>query len=155
MFEGKVLSIYVGPEPGGPMKRVQEVKALDGRGLEDDRYATGSGTYSDTPGEGREVTLIEWEAIEAVRLENGIELEDSAPRRNIVTRGVPLNHLVGREFTVGDVRLRGVRLCEPCRHLEELNGQALLKPLLHRAGLRADIVHGGTIREGDPISTGG
>ncbi|MGH7423278.1 MAG: MOSC domain-containing protein, partial [Candidatus Methylomirabilales bacterium] len=100
---------------------MKEVRAIPGKGLEGDRYFTQTGTYSKKPRLDREVTLIEVEAIEALAREYKIALEPGAARRNIVTRGVPLNHLVGREFRVGDVTVRGLRLCEPCAHLERLS----------------------------------
>ena len=101
----------------------------------------------------REITLIEAEAIEAVPREYGVELSPAEARRNIVTRGVALNHLVGREFRVGNVVLRGIRLCEPCEHLERLTRPGVLEALVHRGGLRAQIVSGGTIQVGDSISS--
>jgi len=103
-------------------------------------------------GEGREVTLIEIEAIEALAREKNIEIPPELARRNLVTRGVPLNHLVGREFQVGSVGLVGKRLCEPCQYLEALTTKGVLTRLLHRGRLRADIVLGGTIRIGDAVS---
>ena len=103
-------------------------------------------------GTGREVTLIEDEALEALFDEAGLELAPGASRRNIVTRGVPLNHLVNREFCVGAVRLRGMRLCEPCLHLEHLTQMTgARRALVHRGGLRAEIVTEGVIRAGDAV----
>ena len=107
MFRGTVVSIHVTPEPTAAMEQRFEVKAVAGTGLEGDRYFTGIGTFSKSPGAGREVTLIEVEAIEALEREKNISLPPGEARRNLVTRGVPLNHLVGREFQVGEVRLRG------------------------------------------------
>jgi MOSC domain-containing protein YiiM len=133
------------------MSSVQEVQAVQGRGLEGDRYFDRVGTYSDRPGTGREVTLIESEAVEAAGRDYGLRLAAGNARRNVVTAGVSLNHLVGQEFTVGEARLRGMRLCEPCEHLAELTGQPVVKALIHRGGLRAEIVSGGVIRVGDPI----
>ena len=96
--------------------------------------------------------MIEREAVAAVRDEEDLEVSEAETRRNLVTEGVPLNHLVGREFMVGEVRLRGVRLAEPCAYLEDLIGQAgLRKSLVHRGGLRADIIEGGTLRVGDLV----
>jgi MOSC domain-containing protein YiiM len=132
------------------MKPLDQVEAVAGRGLDGDRYAVGGGTYSERPGTGRQVTLIEAEAVAAVN-DLGLELEASETRRNVVTRGVPLNHLVGQEFAVGEVVLRGTRLCEPCKPLEEGTRPGIRQALLHRAGLRADIVRGGTIHVGDAI----
>ena len=89
--------------------------------------------------------------VEAAASDYGLRLTPGNARRNVVTTGVSLNHLVGREFTVGEARLRGMRLCEPCEHLAELTGQPVVKALIHRGGLRAEIVSGGVIRVGDPI----
>jgi MOSC domain-containing protein YiiM len=95
--------------------------------------------------------LIEIEAIEALRRDYDIDIAPGLSRRNIVTRGVALNHLVEREFTVGEVILRGTRLCEPCSHLERLTRRGVLRGLIHRGGLRAEIVSGGMIQIGDGI----
>ena len=134
------------------MASVDAVRAVAARGLEGDRYFQRAGTFSETPGTGREVTLIEAEALEAARRDHGVDLGPGATRRNIVTSGVALNHLVGREFTVGEVLLRGVRLCEPCAHMARLSGaKGAVRALIHRGGLRANVVRGGTIRTGDPI----
>ena len=146
MFQGKVVSIFIAREAAIPMESREEVKAVAGQGLEGDRYFDGTGHWSKTPGVGREVTLIEIEAIEALESERNIAITPGATRRNVVTRGVPLNHLVGREFQLGAVRLRGTRLCEPCTYLESLTQQGVLSGLIHRGGLRAEIVTGGTIR---------
>jgi len=89
--------------------------------------------------------------IESLKRDYGIEIDPGASRRNIITRGVPLNHLVGRELRVGEVMLRGIRLCEPCSHLERLTRNGVLRGLVHRGGLRAQILTEGTIRVGDPI----
>ena len=146
MFRGNVVSIFIAREAAIPMESKEEVKAVVGQGLEGDRYFDGTGHWSKTPGVGREVTLIEIEAIEALESERNIAITPGATRRNVVTRGVPLNHLVGREFQLGAVRLRGTRLCEPCTYLESLTQQGVLSGLIHRGGLRAEIVTGGTIR---------
>jgi MOSC domain-containing protein YiiM len=134
------------------MQSVTAVTAKAGQGLEGDRYYNRIGTFSAEPGTGREVTLVEIEAIEALARDYQIELEEGLARRNLVTRGVALNHLVDREFKVGAVILRGTRLCEPCSHLEKLTRKGALRGLIHRGGLRADVVTGGAIRVGDAIS---
>jgi MOSC domain-containing protein YiiM len=153
MTESTVLSIHIATKAEAPMVALEQVHAEPGRGLEGDRYAEHLGTYSETPGSGREVTLIASEALQAIERESGIELAPGASRRNIMTRGVDLNALVEREFSVGDVVLRGTRLCEPCEYLQGLTGKdGLTKALVHRGGLRCDIVRGGTIRVGDKIS---
>jgi len=152
MFRGDVVSIHVAATTGIPMESHQHVEAIAGRGLEGDRYFDGTGHWSNSSGVSREITLIEIESIEALAREKNIEITPGAARRNLVTRGVPLNHLVGREFRVGGVRLRGTRLCEPCQYLEGLTTKGVLAGLIHRGGLRADIVSGGTIRVGDLVT---
>ena len=104
------------------------------------------------PASGREVTLIESEAIEALKRDYGVEIAAALARRNLVTRGVALNHLIERQFTVGAVTLRGTRLCDPCAHLEKLSRKGALRGLIHRGGLRAEIITGGVIRIGDTIT---
>ncbi len=151
MFRGVLEMICLASNAGEPIRAVAEVQAVPGRGLEGDRYSEGCGTWSNHPGSGKEVTLIEIEAVEAVRVEAGIDLAPQSARRNLVTRSVPLNHLVGLEFRVGEVVLRGLRLCEPCSYLEEVTRQGLKAALAHRGGLRAIIVKGGVIRTGDTI----
>ncbi len=132
------------------MIAVPEVQAIAGQGLEGDRYFSQRGTFS-KPEPDRELTLIEVEALEALKGDSGVELAEGDPRRNIVTRGVPLNHLVGREFSIGEVRVRGLRLCEPCAHLAQLTVPGILPGLVHRGGLRAQILTPGLIRPGDLI----
>jgi MOSC domain-containing protein YiiM len=148
---GEVASIHIADKAEAPMRSVDRVRAVPGKGLEGDRYFAASGTYSDSPGPSREVTLIESEAIEAMARDNGITIPAGSARRNIVTRGAPLNHLVGKEFDIGPVRLLGIRLCEPCSHLESLTRKGIIAGLVHRGGLRAQIVTEGEIRVGDPI----
>lgn len=135
------------------MESVREVRALAGKGLDGDRYCLGVGTYSATPGTGRQVTLIELESIEALQRDYGIGIPPTSARRNIVTQGVALNHLVGRRFRVGSVVFSGARLCEPCRHLEGLSEKGVLRGLVHRGGLRADVLSDGVIRVGDVVET--
>ena len=151
MSQGKVVSIHIAAVAAAPIKSVAEVMALAGCGLEGDRYAAKLGTFSNDPGSGRDVTLIESEALDALKRDYQVELEAGESRRNIVTRGISLNHLVGKEFRVGDVVLRGTRLCEPCAHMEKLTLKGALRGLIHRGGLRAEIVKGGTIRVGDSV----
>src|SRR5437016_5919811 len=112
MFEGHLEAIFIGAKKHLDLNRAERVEAVSGQGLVGDRYALRAGTFSKPDHVDREVTLIELEAMEALAQETGIHLEPGQARRNLVTRGVPLNHLVGQEFTVGDVRLRGIRLCE-------------------------------------------
>ncbi|MGH9034090.1 MAG: MOSC domain-containing protein, partial [Acidimicrobiia bacterium] len=119
MFEGRLAAIYTTSEAGAPMETRPEVEAVVDVGLTGDRYAAAEGKHSAKPGGGRQVTLVEREAIAAVRAE-GVELADHETRRNLLTEGVPLNHLVGQTFRIGSVVLRGVRLAEPCSYLAEL-----------------------------------
>jgi MOSC domain-containing protein YiiM len=154
MFTGEIVAIYIASDEGKPTESVSEVRALEGRGLEGDRYARQGGKFSQKDDPGREVTLIESEAIAALKKDYDIDLGLGGSRRNIVTRGVPLNHLVGREFQVGEVTLRGIKLCEPCGHLEGLTERGIRKGLAHRGGLNAQIVSEGVIRSGDEISGG-
>ena len=147
-----VISIHVAVVGGAPMQPVTNVLAVVGKGLEGDRYASKLGTYSNQPGSGRDVTLIEIEAIEALKRDYGIDLDPGLARRNIVIRGVPLNHLVEKEFKIGEAILRGTRLCDPCAHMEKLTVKGTLRGLIHRGGLRAEIMKGGMIKVGDKLS---
>ncbi|MFN2526068.1 MAG: MOSC domain-containing protein [Actinomycetota bacterium] len=149
-----VVGINVGMDAGGPLHTVDEVRAVAGKGLEGDRYAAKSGTYSDREAPRRELTLIESEAIEAVASDYGIELQPPETRRNIVTRGIALNHLVGKTFKLGDVEVRALQLCEPCRHLENLTQKGVRRAFVHRGGLNAEILTNGTIKVGDRIQIG-
>jgi MOSC domain-containing protein YiiM len=152
MSVGTVESIYIASVAEGTPESVGEVVAIPGAGLEGDRYALKVGTFY-KPEPDYELTLIEAEAIVALRRDYQIELDSGDARRNIVTRDVPLNHLVGKEFCIGPVRIRGIRLCEPCDHLQKLTGKPLIKSLLHRGGLRAQILTRGKIRVGDKVTT--
>ena len=150
MFEGSVVSIHIAPAAEAKMIAVTEVAAIPGKGLAGDRYYQQTGTFT-KPQPDRELTLIENEAIEAFNSELQINYAADAARRNVVTRGVPLNHLVGREFQIGEIRVRGLKLCEPCSHLARLSNEAVLPGLVHRGGLRAQILTEGVIRAGDVV----
>ena len=149
---GRVEAIHICAEAGDPLRPVDEVKAVTGVGLEGDRYAAAKGHWSARyAGPHRQVTLIEAETLEALARDHDIEVSASESRRNILTSAVALNHLVGREFRVGEATLRGIELCEPCNYLEKLLGRRVRIPMLHRGGLNAEVVAGGTIRVGDPV----
>ena len=122
MWQGRVESLHIVAENSLPMATVETVRAIPGVGLEGDRYATGRGTYSEFPEDGRQVTLFEHESLEAIRRDLNIALEPHETRRNIITRDVPLNHLVGQKFLVGEVLLEGTRLNAPCQYFEDLLG---------------------------------
>jgi ADP-ribose pyrophosphatase YjhB (NUDIX family) len=141
---GRVEHIHVAPAAGAPMQPRGEVEATAGAGLAGDRYAAGGGFWQDAR-VSRDLTLVEAEVIDELALAPG------ETRRNVTTRGVALGGLLGRTFWLGDVLAEGTSLCEPCRHLEEVTGKRLLRPLVHRGGLRANLLTGGTIAVGDPI----
>lgn len=152
MFEGKLIGIRVASDAKGEMRAVDRIDVLHGRGLTGDRYAELKGAFQRARIEpSQEVTLIESEAIEAAANDYQLEIEHATTRRNLLTEGVPLNHLVGAEFRVGPVVLRGVELCEPCGYLEKLTCAGIKEALLHRGGLRAQVVNGGSIQIGDAI----
>lgn len=144
--DGRVELLVLADSAAGPLRSVERVEAVPGRGLRGDRYFEGAGTFSGNTGNGREVTLVEAEHLDALGL---IEYPDA--RRNVVTRGIDLNALVGRRFAIGDVALVGRRLCEPCAHLARLTEPGVLRGLVHKGGLRADLVTGGELRVGAPV----
>jgi MOSC domain-containing protein YiiM len=147
--------IFLAPEPGGALLEVERIRVVAGAGIEGDRYFNSK----DEPGQN--ITLVEAEVIEAFNAEFGTRYELSCTRRNLVTRGVRLSPLVGREFVIGSVRLRGVELCEPCKNLgktmasEAVTAAAAVKYLVHRAGIRADVLSTGTIAAGAKLSSAG
>jgi MOSC domain-containing protein YiiM len=149
MTEGGIEHIHIADAEGAPVRAVDTVQAIAGVGLEGDRYAKGKGFWPDD-GESRDVTLIEAEAIEAAA-GAGVSLAPGESRRNLTTRGIRLNDLVGKEFWIGTVLARGTDLCEPCTHLAALTGKPVIKPLVHRGGLRADLLTSGPIRVGDVV----
>jgi len=151
MPKGTVISINVAEKGGAPITCVEQVRAVPDKGLEGDRYFNHVGTFSPKFTPNRAITLIEVESLEALHRDYGIALEPRQSRRNLVTRGVALNHLVGREFKVGEVLLRGTKLCEPCSHLEGLTQYGVLRGLTHRGGLCAQILSEGTIAVGDSV----
>ena len=151
MSSGTVESIYIAAAAEGTPQSVGQATAIPGAGLEGDRSRS-SWARSTTRAGFRAGVWIEAEAIEALKHDYQVEVPAGDARRNIVTRNVPLNHLVGREFAIGMVRIRGIRLCEPCDHLERVTGKAVIKGLLHRGGLRAQILTPGTIHVGDKLT---
>jgi hypothetical protein len=141
---GHVEALAVAAAAEAPMTLVERAVAHVGRGLEGDRYFDGRGTFSNPHSVGHDLTLIDAEAIQGL-------LAPADARRNVVTRGIDLNALVGQRFTVGEVECAGRRLCEPCAHLQRLTAPGVLRALVHLGGLRADVLSGGTIRVGDEI----
>ena len=151
---GTVELLAVAARAEAPMRLVPSAHALAGRGLEGDRYADGAGTFSSRGAQrpGFDLTLIAAEVVEELTARDAA-LDFASTRRNVLTRGIDVNALVGRDFTIDGVRCRGQRLAEPCAHLERLHGPGLLRPLIHRGGLRADILVDGDIAVGSTIST--
>ena len=137
------------------MAAVLTVRAIPGRGLEGDRYFTGAGTFSKTPPRpDYELTLIQKEHIEAFSGASGLSFTSRDARRNVVTEGVDLNAYVGKEFRIGEVLMRGIRLCEPCNYLAEKTSPEVMQGLAHKGGLRAQILSEGIFHAGDPIKSG-
>jgi MOSC domain-containing protein YiiM len=155
-WSGRLLHIHIAESASFEMEELEVAKLVAGRGIEGDRYFTGTGTYSPKP-DVREVTLIEMEVLEAMARGDPpfpgekVVLAPQDHRRNLTTLGVPLNHLVGKRFKVGDVVLKGGRLNFPCKYIEELLGLPVYTPLVNRSGLNCSIEVGGMIRKGDPI----
>jgi MOSC domain-containing protein YiiM len=147
-MEGRVEAIFVTSEHGELPAPVERVQARAGRGLEGNRYYWADG---DAP-PGRAVTLVAAEAMDAVTDEDEVSIEPAATRRNVLTRGIDINELVGKRFRIGDVECEGVELCEPCAHLESMTQPGAIKALVHRAGLNADILSDGEIRVGDRVA---
>ncbi len=154
-LSGTVEAIAIAATATGPMRLIEEAQALAGRGLAGDRYAAKAGTFtpSGSSGNGYDLTLIQAEVLDELVLAEDRRLGYAEARRNLITRGIDLNALVGRRFRVGEVECVGQRLCEPCAHLERLTTKGVLRGLIHRGGLRADILSDGGIRIGSAIET--
>ena len=150
-WQGHVVGLYIAPQPAKPMMAVSEVRGFADRGLEGDRFFRDSWMAAKRPD--KAVSLIEAETLEAAAAELGIETFGEKSRRNIVTRGVPLIDLLDREFTIGGIVMRGIRLFEPCGHLEKVSKlPGIFRALEHRSGLKAAILSDGVIRVGDPVA---
>jgi MOSC domain-containing protein YiiM len=148
---GRVELIAVSAAAEDPMRVVERAVAVAGRGLEGDRYAAGAGTFSTPGARGHDLTLIAAESLDGLALPDGEPLAYADARRNVVTRGIDLDALIGRRFRVGDAECLGQRRCEPCAHLERLTKPGTLRGLVHRGGLRADVIADGTIEVGAEI----
>jgi hypothetical protein len=144
----ELIAVATGAEQ--PMTPVPSAEAIAGRGLRGDRYARGAGTFSDSRGRGYDLTLVEAEALEALAA-GGVYLAPADARRNLVVRDIALDDLIGKRFRVGEVECFGQRRCEPCAHLERLTRPGVLRGLVHRGGLRADVLSDGVIRTGDRV----
>jgi hypothetical protein len=151
-LRGTVEALAVAPAAEAGMQLVDVARALAGRGLDGDRYAAGAGTFTPRGGHrpGYQLTLLAAEVLDELTAA-GVAVDFAATRRNVLTRGIDVNALVGRTFRIGDVVCEGLRLCEPCVHLDRLSGPGLLRPLIHKGGLRADVLTDGEIRPGAPV----
>src|SRR5690606_496496 len=148
-----VRHLHITPRAFLPMESFDALTLVAGKGIVGDRYLIGqeSGFYSHKPEEGRQITLFEMETLEALARDAKIHMAPNEHRRNVTVQGVPLNHLVGRQFWIGDALLEATRLSTPCRHIEEILGKAVFDPLINRAGLNCKIIQGGVIRVGDVV----
>jgi MOSC domain-containing protein YiiM len=155
MAAGILVGICITPEGGAAMQPVEQVEAIAGKGLVGDRYASCNGSFqtADVVAPAEELTLIEEEALQGASAEYDLVVAHADTRRNLLTRGVALNHLVGCEFRIGEVLLAGIELCEPCSHLEKLTCEGIRESLVHRGGLRARIIEGGTLSLDDPVTS--
>jgi len=155
-MKATVVGIYTASISGTQLRSVPQATLEAGKGLVGDRYFLGVGTFSKKIiASEAEITLIESEEIERF---NSTEQAAHSPgefRRNIVTRGIKLNDLVGKRFLLGAALLEGKRLCEPCAHLAKLVNAPVVKGMVHRAGLRAQILSGATVQVGDEIRAEG
>ena len=147
---GVVELIALASEAEEPMREVSSAEAVEGRSLRGDRYERQAGTFSNPGGRGYDLTLVEAEALEKLSAK-GVELSPIEARRNLVVRDIALDDLIGRRFRVGEVECLGQRRCEPCSHLERLTRPGVLRGLVHRGGLRADVLSDGEIRVGDRV----
>ena len=150
-MSGRVEAIHIAAEIAAPVEPAERVRVLAGQGIEGDRKFVPAGDPSHAPGEGRDLTLVEAEALEGLRADTGIELAPGESRRNVTTRGIGLEALIGRRFRVGEVVAVGIEPCHPCRHLERLTQPGVLKGLAGRGGLTADVLEGGEIAVGDEV----
>ena len=151
-LRGTVEGLAVAPAAEAPMQLLEVAQARAGRGFDGDRYAAGAGTFTPRAGRrpGYDLTLIAAEVLDELAA-TGQVLDFAGTRRNVLTRGLDVDALVGRRFRIGDVLCDGRRPCEPCVHLDRLSGPGILRPLIHRGGLRADVLTDGEIRLGAPI----
>lgn len=149
---GQVVGVYLADSAGQPMRSVQSAVAVAGQGLLGDRYQAATGHWSYDQAMCEDVTLIDVQALAATNAQHGVQLGAGASRRNLETRGVDLEALVGVRFCIGEVELRGERPCEPCRYLDGLTGQPAKTALQGRGGLRATVLRGGRLHAGDRVT---
>lgn len=148
--DGVVTALYTAPSAGAACVAHASRRALPGLGLEGDRYATDAGTFSKPGRNGQALTLVAAESIAQARA-NGAEIDETTCRRNVITRGIELEPLIGHSFAIGEATFRATRLAEPCAHLERVTRPGVLRAMVHLGGIRADIIGEGEIRVGDAI----
>jgi MOSC domain-containing protein YiiM len=153
MSNGKVIGIYIAEKRGVATVPVDHAHLIPGKGINGDRYFDYCNNPDIDKKTGREITLIESEAIETMWIIDGVQIQPDQTRRNIITSGISLNDLVDRIFYIGNIKLRGVRLCEPCQYLADRTDQRILNSMVHKGGLRAEIILEGIIHIGDIITT--
>lgn len=151
LWQGVLEHICIASEASVPMDALSEAELFAGVGISADRYATRTGKYSDRHHVDRQITLFESETLDALARDHNVIVGANEHRRNLTTRGVALSHLVGRYFTVGECTLYGGRLNVPCKYLEQLLARPVFRLLIHRSGLNARVIVGGTIRVGDIV----
>jgi MOSC domain-containing protein YiiM len=152
-WTGVVRHLHITPRAFLPMRAMPSITLVAGKGIEGDRYMIGreEGFYSHKPEEGRQITLFELETLTALKRDHRIDLGPEEHRRNVTVEGVPLTHLVGRRFWLGETLLEATRLSIPCRHIEEITGKAIFDPLINRSGLNCKIIQGGVVKVGDAV----
>lgn len=148
---GTLDHIHITPAKRQPMQRLDVARLIADKGIEGDRYLLETGTYSIRPGPDRQITLIESEMLARIAADDGHEIAPHEHRRNLQVTGVPLQHLVGLRFRVGECLIEGVRLNQPCKYLNLMLKRDVYNALLNRSGLNCRIVEGGTIRPGDRV----
>ena len=155
-WTGVVRHLHLTPRAFLPMRSLPSLTLVAGRGVDGDRYMIGreTGFYSQKPEDGRQITLFEIETLWALGRDHGIELAPAEHRRNVTVEGVPLTHLVGKRFWLGETLLEATRLSIPCRHIEEITGKSIFDPLINRSGLNCRILQGGTVSVGDALRPG-
>jgi MOSC domain-containing protein YiiM len=151
-MSGVVVEIYIAERSGQPMRAVSAVEGAAGRGLIGDRHCRPADAPSSSEADLHNISLVEAEVLESLRNDHGIELDGADTRRNLVTRGVRLHDLIGRQFRLGGLLCEGVEVCQPCVHVQQRVGKPILRPLAHRGGLRARILASGVVRIGDSVA---
>ncbi|WHA42611.1 MOSC domain-containing protein [Agrobacterium larrymoorei] len=149
-WRGTVFGIHICPRGILPMQSVPDANLLEECGIEGDRYARNTGYYSEE-GFGHQISFFESEVLDTLRRDHNIEFGPEEHRRNITTRGVPLTHMIGTRFKIGDAVFLGTKFSTPCKHLVEVTGKEVFNPLINRSGLYARILKGGRISVGDVI----